>query len=413
MAENDVIDEMNETEEEDDVITCPVCGEDVEPGTENCPLCGAPVGALENNDISGTSIDNSAAIDAMLQSAAMLVEESSSLGVALDDEDDDADEEGIASAPEYDEDPDPVETEGVDIPPAPVPVSPPLPPPDPVEKESQTEEVAVGKSSAAKKTRASRKKSKKNKAEPTLYAVDENGDPIPEENEQETAPAPKKSPKPKKIKNKNKNKDKNKEKSKDRSKDKVRSTDRDKSKVKSKDGNRAASPVLVIVTAFVALVLGCAVGFFGKTVVFPDVVVPKCQEFAERAVRSVNSVVDDDMYVAEAYVKESGDGTQCVFRGVTYGSGDTAQVRWFRVKVYSDAPDTVRIYFQLDMNKYNSMMDSGDDEQRIQASLLMSNQQEMERCISEIQNGVSGWNAASASMLNDSLHPIPQKSGSE
>ena len=408
MAENDVIDEVDKTEEEEeDIITCPVCGEDIEPGTDNCPLCGAPVSALENNDISGTSIDNSAAIDAMLQSAAMLVEESSSLGVALDeDEDDDTDEEGLTRVADYDEDPDTVQPERTAPPPAapappPPPVPAPVPPPDDIQR-NQTVAVPPSAPPAAKKGRASGKKSKQKKGAPTLYAVDEKGEPIPGEDEEIAGSASKKPAKPKKTKNKTKSKVKNKGKNKNN----------DVSRNREKSDSKGGSPVLVIVTAFVALALGCAVGFFGKTMFFPDVVVPQCQEFAERAVLGVNSVVDGNIYVSEAYVRESGDSTQCVFRAVTYGAEDTAQVRWFRVKVFNDAPDTVRIYFQLDMDRYNAMMNSGDDEQRIQASLLMSNQQEMERCISEIQNGASGWDAAIVSMLNDSLHPIPEQGAS-
>ena len=426
MAENDVIDEMNETEEEEDTITCPVCGEDIEPGTENCPLCGAPVGALENNNISGTSIDNSAAIDAMLQSAAMLVEESASLGVAINDEedDDDTDEEGLTVAGNYDEDPYPAQSvNNVAAPapqpptPSPSPVSDPpsIPDPEPVdEQESQTEADASSAPPPAKKTRASRKKSKRDKsAPPTLYAMDENGNPIPEEDDQEDesdTASSKKSAKPKKNKSKNKDKNKENKKAKEKVKAKAKEEVKVKEKNRKKDKDSGASPVLVVFTAIVALALGCAMGFFGKQMFFPDFVVPECQDFAERAVLGVNSVVDGNIYVAEAYVNESGDATQCVFRALTYGAGDSSQMRWFRVKVYNDAPDTVRIYFQLDMNRYNEMINSGDDEQRIQASLLMSNQQEMDRCISEIQSGAEDWNAANAAMLNDSLHFMPEES---
>ncbi|MCH5199913.1 MAG: hypothetical protein J1F60_03045 [Oscillospiraceae bacterium] len=387
MDENEVIDEMNETEEaKPEVLTCPVCGEELEPGTENCPLCGAPVGTLESNDISGTSIDNSAAIDAMLQSAAMLVEESASLGVSLDDDDeeDDTDEEGFAPVQEEEDDPmEPVaafampsdltaeqqsqiEAGGMinlsSAPPPPAPEAAPEPAPAPAPK------------------KASKKKPKQEPITgPTLYEVDESGNPVPEQEDKEEAPYVPPAQKPAKPKKK----------------------------------KRASSPVLVVAAAVVALALGCAVGFFGKMLLFPDMTLPACQEFAERAVTGVNSVVDGDIYITEAYVAKGGDATQCIFRAAVCTDGDTALLRWFRVKVYDDAPDTVRIYFQLDMDRYNAMINSDDDEQHIQASMLMNNQQELDRCINEIKSGTGGWSAANAGMLNEALRPTPEASGKD
>lgn len=383
MDENKVAEETDETEEE--VITCPVCGEEVEPGTENCPLCGAPVGALENKVIAGTAIDNSAAIDAMLQSAAMLVEESASLGVPLDDyEDEEEDDEDTEQ--EYDGG----QTETVPMEPANITaVRGDLTD----EQKSKLEAgglinlnagaddilppVSAAKKSAAKKK--SKKVVKEPKMEtkppkepveaPILFDMDEQGNALPDGNERETVPSAKKAK-------------------------------------KSKKNGKSASAGLVFVTAFVALLLGCAAGFFTKMVLFPDVVLPQCQDFAQRAVQGVNRVTDEELYIAEAYVMDSEDSSQCVFRAFSV-SDDVAESRWFRVKVYSDAPDTIRIYFQLDMDAYESMMNSDDDEQRIQASMLMNNQQELERCISEIQNGKGGWSTASAPMLNEALHPTP------
>lgn len=382
MAENEVIDGMNATEEaEESVLTCPVCGEEVELGTENCPLCGAPVGTLENNDISGTSIDNSAAIDAMLQSAAMLVEESASLGVSLDDVDDDEDEENgedgdYEEDDEDSEDSDEEEEEDEGDPMEPVSAAAPGMSADLTDEQRSQLEAGGMINFSAPPAPAPKKPAKKKKKEPSsgpvLYNMDESGNALPEEEDKEEAPyepPAKKTPKPKK--------------------------------------KRSTSPVLVIAAAVVALALGCAVGFFGKMMFFPDIVLPECQEFAERAVLGVNSVVDGDIYITEAYVSESGDASQCVFRAVSYSDGDTAQIRWFRVKVYTDAPDTVRIYFQLDMDRYNAMMASDDSEQHIQASMLMNNQQELERCISEINGGTGGWTAANTSMLNETLHPTP------
>ena len=389
MAENEVIGEMNETgEAEESVLTCPVCGEEVELGTENCPLCGAPVGTLENNDISGTSIDNSAAIDAMLQSAAMLVEESASLGVSLDDDDDDdgengedgedgdyeADEEESEFSDEEEEDEgDPME---------PVAMASPGMSADLTDEQKSQLEAGGMINFSAPPAPAPKKPAKKKKKEPSsgpvLYNMDESGNALPEEADKEEAPYEPPVKKPAKPRKK-----------------------------------RSTSPVLVIAAAVVALALGCAVGFFGKMMFFPDVVLPECQEFAERAAVGVNSVVEGDIYITEAYVIESGDASQCVFRAVSYNDGDTAQIRWFRVKVYSDAPDTVRIYFQLDMDRYNAMMASDDSEQHIQASMLMNNQQELERCINEIKTGTGGWTAANSAMLNETLHPTPEASDSD
>ena len=385
MDENTVVDEMNDVEEEkqeeEEVLTCPVCGEEVEPGTENCPLCGAPVGTLENNDVSGTSIDNSAAIDAMLQSAAMLVEESASLGVELDD-DEEPEEDGEDEEYDYDEEGeegDPMEPDGAAA----------MPTDLTAEQKSQIEaggmiSLSTGAPPAApapkkkakppkpKQPPKPKKKSKEPAPEPVLYNMDESGNALPDDLQE----APYTSPSPK--------------------------TSKPKSKRKS------TSPALVVLTAIVALALGCAAGFYGKTVLFPDAAVPQCQEFAERAVLGVNSVSgQSELYVAEAYVKESEDATQCVFRAIVDSGDGTGKACWYRVKVYSDAPDTVRIYLELDMDKYNAMMNSDDQEQRIQASVLMSNQQELDRCISEIRSG--SWSAANVSMLNESLRPAPEE----
>lgn len=369
MDENKV---MDETEEE--YLTCPVCGEEVEPGTENCPLCGAPVGALEHHPISGTSIDNSAAIDAMLQSAAMLVEESASLGVELDNGDDD--EELIQQADEEEEEEIPEEepAEPANITAVPGDLTD--------EQKSRIEAGGIINLSALppdtadpaapppkKKKPAVKKKRGKEPAEPpVLYNMDEKGNALPDEEEAPYTPPVK--------------------------------------KPKTKKKGKSASPVLVFAVAFVALALGCAVGFFGKMLYFPDVVIPECQEFAERAALGVNTVTDEEIYIAEAYVRESEDSNQCVFRAFV-DSGDSAESRWFRVKVYNDAPDTVRIYFQLDMDAYDAMINSDDSEQRIHASMLMNNQQELERCIEEINSGTGGWSTANAPMLNESLHPTP------
>ena len=383
MDENNVVDEMNETEEaEEEVLTCPVCGEEVEPGTENCPLCGAPVGALENTTISGTSIDNSAAIDAMLQSAAMLVEESASLGVTLDDDPEDVDEGDEGDDPaEEDEEEDEGDSGDEEEADPMEPVNITAMPADLTDEQKSKLEaggminLSGGAPTAPAPKKAAKKKKKKQEAPPTLYNMDENGNALPEEESEEEAPYVPPSQKPAKPKKKGK----------------------------------GASPVLVVLTAIVALALGCAVGFFVKLIFYPDLTLPECQEFAERAVLGVNSVVSEDIYIAEAYVKDGGDSTQCVFRAFVDGT-DAADCRWFRVKVYNDAPDTVRIYFQLNMDQYQSMVNSNDDEQRIQASMLMNNQNELDRCISEIQSGSNGWQTANASFLNDTLHPMPTES---
>ena len=380
MDENNVVDEVNESQEEEEVLTCPVCGEEVEPGTENCPLCGAPVGTLENNSISGTSIDNSAAIDAMLQSAAMLVEESASLGVTLDDEED-TDEGDEGDDPEEEEDEDGEDEEGEEAEDPMEPVNITAMPADLTDEQRSKIEAggminlnggaSQAPAPAPKKPKPPKKKKKKQEAPPKLYNMDEKGNPLPDQEPEEvpyTPPAEK--------------------------------------PAKKKKKGKSASPVLVILTALVSLALGCAVGFFVKLMFFPDITMPECQEFADRAVLGVNSVVSEDIYIAEAYVKESGDSAQCVFRA--FVDGADADSRWFRVKVYNDAPDTVRIYFQLDMEQYQAMMDSGSDEQRVQASMLMNNQNELDRCIDEIQSGTGGWQTANAPMLNDTLHPMPE-----
>lgn len=381
LEEKDVdLDVTEEEEKEDDgIITCPVCGEEVEAGTENCPLCGAPVGTLETNDISGTSIDNSAAIDAMLKSAAMLVEESASLGVgSLDDADED--EEDETASEEEPEEEEEEEDEGDPMEPT---ANSAMPSELTAEQMDQikaggminlsppAEEPPAHKKSA--KPKASKKKEKN--PEPTLYNVDELGNRMPDDPEPEKEKEPRTPPAPKAS----------------------------KKKEKKKGGSPA---VITVLAAVVALLLGCTAGFFAKTLFFQDFPVPGCQEFAERAVLSVNSVIENnkELYIAEAYVRDLEDSWQCVFRGYVGQKDGTAENKWFRVKVYKDDPDTVRVYFQLDMEKYNELISSDDQEKQIQASMLMNNQKELERCIGEIESG-GIWSTANSTLLNNTLHP--------
>lgn len=385
MNENEVDVEEEEKQEEDNILTCPVCGEEVEVGTENCPLCGAPVGTLENNDISGTSIDNSAAIDAMLQSAAMLVEESASLGVgSLDDDVDENDEDeaaadGETENGEEEEPADPMEPTGASAVPSELTAD-------------QMNQIQAGgmislspgaepteeKPAKSKKPPKEKSPKKKDKAAPapTLYNVDELGNRLPDDVQPEPEEAPAAPPKPKK-------------------------------EAKKKEKKKSAPGVLVVLAAIVALALGCTAGFFAKSMLFPEFPVPECQEFAQRAVKSVNSILErnQELYVAEAYVRDTGDSLQCVFRAFVDSGEDQADSRWFRVKVYKDSPDTVRVYHQLDMAQYEELASSDDQEKQIQASMLMNNQLELERCISEIEKG-GIWSTANTTLLNNDLHPF-------
>ena len=353
-----------------DKIKCPACGTEVLAGTENCPVCGAPVGAVSEDNISGVPIDNHAAIDNMLQGANRLVEQSAALGIGLDDEAEGNDDgEAIQRAdinippPELSENQKNAMSGGViNLTPGNIPLNQGVP-----NKGNNAEPAADAAPSAVPVESAGA-------GGITLYEMDDNGNVI----------------------------DPN-----DKGEKKARRVNGSKPK-KSKGA--------IFLAVVISLAVGFAGGFFGKMFLFPELPTPDCQGFAEKAVTSVMKTLPEGktLHIAEAYVKNLTSSQQCIFRAFS-GEGSDAKSEWYRVKL--DTDQTIRVYPQLDMEEYNRLITSADSEEQIRASVLMSAQNETERCIEEAKNG--DWSAANAILLNNAVNPYvpsekaPEKSSAE
>ena len=402
-----------------ETIRCPGCGEEILQDVENCPYCDAPISVIMNNDISGAPIDNSAAIDAMLRSASQFMEESESLGLGEldifdeDDEEENQKEEVFKKVtlkelpPELSEaQKDEIEAGGVlNLTPEEESAPAPAPPPAPQKKRGKQKQTAVSsdgfkelepkngasaapaspsqplqpsaKSNAANASdnpaEAQKKESgeNSNNNEPMLYEVDEKGKPI----------KPKKPKKPKKEK-----------------------IERPK---KVKKEKTKSSPAGSVIAAVIALAVGLGGGYFGKMFIFPDLPSPECQNFAQKA---VNAAVEEvagakELYIAEAYVKDGAFSSQCIFRALTQNESDVSS-EWFRVKIDHDTEKT-SVYFELSPDEYDRLRNSENSEDRAKAAVLKSNQNELDRCISEMKAG-DGWSSANISLINNSLHPYTE-----
>lgn len=390
-------------------IKCPACGEVVEADLENCPSCGAPIGVLAGNDISGAPIDNKAAIDAMLRSASMLMNESEALGIgSLDDpseddeEDEETEEEVLTKTPKNElpselskEQKKSMEAGGVinlspDSVPAPVqpaasapptPAAPPAPaaaaapanaaPAAPLEDEVMQNFRELQSQSENAAPPAKPPKPPKKGKEPVIYELDENGNAIDN--------------KPKKEKKEKKKKEKREHPPKDK---------------------KQRSPAKTLLTVVITLAIGLCAGYFGKIFLFPDFPAPKCQEFAAKSVDAVVQVTsaNKQLYIAEAYVKEGTYAVQCIFRALVENQGEV-ESKWYRVKVDNDDKSTINVYFELNPDEYDRLRNSDDSENRANAAVLKSNQNELERCINEVREGITGWEAANVTLINNTLHP--------
>lgn len=402
-----------------ETIRCPGCGEEILQDVENCPYCDAPISVIMNNDISGAPIDNSAAIDAMLRSASQFMEESESLGLGEldifdeDDEEENQKEEVFKKVtlkelpPELSEaQKDEIEAGGViNLTPEEESAPAPAPPPAPQKKRGKQKQTAVSsdgfkelepkngasaapaspsqplqpsaKPNAANASdnpaEAQKKESgeNSNNNEPMLYEVDEKGKPI--KRKKPKKPKKEKIERPKKVK---------------------------KEKTKS-------SPAGSVIAAVIALAVGLGGGYFGKMFIFPDLPSPECQNFAQKA---VNAAVEEvagakELYIAEAYVKDGAFSSQCIFRALTQNESDVSS-EWFRVKIDHDTEKT-SVYFELSPDEYDRLRNSENSEDRAKAAVLKSNQNELDRCISEMKAG-DGWSSANISLINNSLHPYTE-----
>lgn len=147
---------------------------------------------------------------------------------------------------------------------------------------------------------------------------------------------------------------------------------------------------------------------------FPDLPAPECQSFAQKAVDTAieRSADGSELYIKEAYVKNGAVSDQCIFRALvesTDGSGDISS-SWYRVKIDHDGTN-VGVSKELDDEEYDRLRNSEDSEERARAAVLKSNQNELERCISEMMSG-AGWESANVSLINNSLHPYTELSNS-
>ncbi len=79
---------------------------------------------------------------------------------------------------------------------------------------------------------------------------------------------------------------------------------------------------------------------------------------------------------------------------------------WFRVKIDHDTEKT-NVYFELSPDEYDRLRNSENSEDRAKAAVLKSNQNELDRCISEMKAG-DGWSSANISLINNSLHPYTE-----
>lgn len=334
-----------------DKIKCPGCGAEINMDSENCPSCGAPISAVTGQAASGTPIDNKEAIDSMLEKANMLVEEGRTLGIeGLEDE-----KEGGRQLNGYGE-----ETAffGGSS--------------EPYNEQSHTDESLIVENAPGI----------------TLFEMDENGNVIPE-----------KKPEPKVEPGKTKKQRQKRERSGD-----ISGNSRDKREKKDKD-NKKTFKGAAIVVAVIFLAIGIAAGFFGKTLLFPDFPSPSCQSFAEKAVKAVNSVLgsDEEIYVAESYVKEFTSSTQCLIRTFV-ASSDKVSEKWYRVKVDSSESKKIKVYNQYDEETLNEMFNSSNDEERAKAAVLSGIQEETGRLINDMRGG-NGWVEVNSTLLNSSIHP--------
>lgn len=331
-----------------DKIKCPACGAEINADSENCPSCGAPVSAVSGQGTSGTPIDNKEAIDSMLEKANMLVEEGRTLGI-----------EGLDNENENEQQLNGYGEEAASF-------------GGPDNQQSHTDESLIVENAPGI----------------TLFEMDENGNVIPE-----------KKPEPEAEPVKTKKQRQRRERSRD-----TNVNNRDKGEKKDKD-NKKTSKGTVIAAAVIFLVIGAAAGFFGKMLLFPDFPAPSCQSFAEKAVKAVNSVLDSDeeIYVAESYVKEFTSSTQCLIRTFAAGS-DSVSEKWYRVKVDSSESKKIKVYTQYDEETLNNMFNSSNDEERAKAAVLSGIQEETGRLINDMRGG-NGWVEVNPTLLNNSIHP--------
>lgn len=355
-----------------DKIKCPACGTEVLAGTENCPTCGAPVGAISEDNISGVPIDNHAAIDTMLRSASRLVEQSEALGVGLEGEEKKPDGEGGENFQRSDVNSLPSELSDnqknamaggvVNLTPGTPPLNQGAPnKSSPAAPASQATAADPAIAASGLGVPGSGVPAAENAPGITLFEMDDNGNAVGAES-------------------------------------------KDKKTKKEKPKKPKSSPAVIAAAVIISLAVGAVGGFFAKKFLFSDFPSPACQSFAEKAVSSVDKALPNGkkLYIAEAYVRELTASRQCIFRAFS-GEGEEAKSEWYRVKIENDDAQKIHVFLQLSTEEYERLINSEDSEERIRASILMNIQSETDRCVQEAKNGE--WEAANVTLLNNMLNP--------
>lgn len=345
---------------EDNIIKCPSCGEQVPAGTENCPSCGAPIGVLGDKKAVGTPIDNTAAINAMLQNSSMLVEEGKALGVGdLDSVPDDEDGEDGAGGYQ-----------------APAEAAPPS-------KLTPEQEKALKSGGVIELTPAN--------PDLTPHPVGAVGGDVPPISGIPGIPGiPGGSPM---IIEEN------------GGAQIFEVNEKGESEKKKRHGKKKSSVLSTVIAVVLALAIGCGAGFFGKMFFFPDLTVPSCQDFAQKSAEAVMKVASGsgvEFYVLKAYVKEGVVAKQCLIRGICDNGGE-AVPKWYRVKVENGSEETVHVYTELNEEEYQTLKNSSYEGDRIKAAMLSSIQEETNRCVEEISGGT--WTEANAAAINNKINP--------
>lgn len=360
---------------DDKMIKCPSCGQEIPADSENCPECNAPISVLGDNKAAGTPIDNSAAINEMLQNSSALVEESEALGVgSLDSPDDEDAEEEIGFQPSAGGTP-PEATltpeqqkalkEGgvIEL----KPTNPDLTP-HPVKK---------GKKSDSGKGKSGKAAKSEKEAAPVIPGIP--GIPgIP-------------SAAPLAVENGGLQ---------------IFEVDDNEQNKKKRQGKKKGSFLSTLIAVVLALVIGGGIGFFGKMFFFPDIKVPSCQSFAQESAGSVLKAISgasDKFYVLKAYVREGAVAKQCLIRAI-YDDDENPVPKWYRVKVENGSEEAVHVYIELDDEEYETLKNSTDEGDRIKAAMLSSIQEETNRCIGEIYDGL--WEEANAAAINNTINPL-------
>ena len=381
------------------MTNCPACNAEINEGVATCPKCGAPLDALYGLD--ANLVDNSAAIDEMLRSAAQLMRDTEQFSF------DDDELYGLNNTPS------PANQPAEETQPEPQPTADPQPVPTLSAK--QAGELSAGgvvnltaTSSIAADTAAAKAVARnappappiapaeavvppassdftptsnnnsisedEDDNSPTLAELDENGEVV--------VPAPEVKAKPEKKKR---------EKS-------------DDSAPKSKKTSSGA----VIVWIVVMTIIGAVAGFFLHAFLFGEKQQGGDYAFAEKAAVGLQGSFEngETLYVFDAYVKNTAAGTECViYGGIKYGTGDIEN-QWIRFVTENSKPDLMNVYYELDEDYYYQLKNSGEAENSIIASVLKNYDTTLKEHIEEIKSGDLRWVKVDENALNETLHPF-------